>query len=61
MFQKAVGKDSKMLKLVHDYIKNQEMFEKFVRKSLFAIIHVPDQHKTLQICKKVISKSSGML
>ena len=37
------------------------MCEKAVKKSLFAIIHVPDQHKTQQIREKVISENTGML
>lgn len=32
------------------------MCEKAVKKLLFAIIHVPDQHKTPQMCKNVNSK-----
>ena len=40
------------------------MCEKAVKKLLFAIIHVPDQHKTPQMCKNVNSKKKknpGML
>ena len=42
MCDKTVQKDSKMLKFVPDYFKTHAMREKVVKKSLFAIIHVPN-------------------
>ena len=46
MRDKAVEKDSKMLKYVSDYFKTQEMCQKAVKKLFFGIIHLLDQHKT---------------
>ena len=44
---KDVEKDSLILKFVLDIFKTQGM----LLKSLLAIIHVPDQHKTQQMCE----------
>lgn len=58
-------KDSKVLKFVPGYFKtNKKCVKKLLKKLLFAIIHVPDQHKTPQMCKNVNSKKKknpGML
>ena len=45
-----------MLQFVSDYFKTHKMCEKAVQMSLFAIIHVPDQHKTQQMNANVILK-----
>ena len=37
------------------------MCEKAVKKVLYAIIHVFDQHKFQKMCEKAISKNPGML
>ena len=50
-------KDSKVLKFVPGYFKtNKKCVKKLLKKLLFAILHVPDQHKTPQMCKNVNSK-----
>ena len=46
MCDKAVEKDSMMLKFIPDHFKTQKMCEKYIKKSLLATIHVPYQHKT---------------
>ena len=51
MCNKAIEQDSKS---VSDYFKTPEICKKDVKKPLFAIIHVPDQHKTQQMCEKNI-------
>lgn len=43
-----------MLKFVPDDFKTRETFEKAVKKSLFALMHVSDQYKPQQIRKKII-------
>ena len=45
MCDKAVERNQ-MLRFFPDYFKAQEMYEKAFKKSLFAIINVPDQLKT---------------
>ena len=54
MHDKALEKNSEMLKVIFGYFKTQEMCEKAAKKLLFPIIHVPDQHKTQQMLKIVI-------
>ena len=46
MCDKALEKDSKMLKLAPDYFKTQEICNKAVKRLFLAMIHVPDRHKT---------------
>ena len=59
---KAVEKDSKMLKFVPDYFKPQEMCEKAVKNCCFLLkIHVPDEHKNQQMCGKIVSENPGIL
>ena len=43
--KKSVKKDPEMLKFVPDDFKTRETFEKAVKKSLFALMHVSDQYK----------------
>ena len=54
---KNVEKDSLILKFVLDSFKTQGM----LLKSLLAIIHVPDQHKTQQMCENPFWKNPEML
>ena len=54
MHNKALEKNSEMLKVVFGCFKTQEMCEKAAKKLLFAIIHVLDQHKTQQMLETVI-------
>ena len=50
-----------MLKFVPGHFKSQKMFRNSVKKWSLAIMHVPDQYKTREICTKVILKISEML
>ena len=46
MWKKSVKKDTEMLKFVPDDFKTQETYEKAVKKSLFALMHVSNQYKS---------------
>ena len=46
MWKKSVKKDPEMLKFVPDDFKTQETYEKAVKKSLFALMHVSNQYKS---------------
>ena len=51
----------KRFKDASDYFEAQKMCKKAVKKLLFTIKNVPDQHKTKQICETVTSKNPGKL
>ena len=50
-----------MLKFAPGYFKTQEMRNSAVKKLLFAILHIPNQYKTQQMCDKLILEDPGML
>ena len=47
-----------MLKVILYCLKTQGMYEKTVKKYLFALIYVSDQQKTKKMCEMVVLESS---
>ena len=57
----AIIKDPEMLRLIPDYLKTKKMYKHAVKKLPFIIKYVLNQHKTQQMCDKVILKNGGIL
>lgn len=54
MCEKAVGKDLRVLELVPDQYKTQEMYERAVEQDPWSLELVPDQYKKEEMCKKAV-------
>ena len=51
----------RLLWLIPDHIKTQEMFEKAVENEPGALEYIPDQYKTQEMCDKAVKDDSSFL
>ena len=57
----AIIKNPEMLRFFTDYFKTKMMGKNVVKKLLFVVRYVRDQHKTQEICNKLILENGGTL